>query len=121
MWFKHSMSIAQQLIPIYNTTVHKNKSTFAFNVDTCWCYETPTCHKGGTCSSIFTQFIHLVLYINYNSLFIHSSSSLVVHSHSCFYLFTMYKFHIQGKIIIQTCNFYTCNFLNVFVFCFFQS
>ena len=25
MWFKHSMSIAPQLIPIYNTTVHKNK------------------------------------------------------------------------------------------------
>ena len=24
MWFKHSMSIAEQLILIYNTTVHKN-------------------------------------------------------------------------------------------------
>ena len=32
MWFKHSMSIAQQLIPIYNTTVHKNKSSVALNV-----------------------------------------------------------------------------------------
>ena len=31
MWFKHSMSIAQQLIPIYNTTVRKNKSYGAFN------------------------------------------------------------------------------------------
>ena len=29
-----SMSIAQQLMPIYNTTVHKNKSTVALNVDT---------------------------------------------------------------------------------------
>ena len=28
---KHSMSIAQQLIPIYNTTVHKNKSNVALN------------------------------------------------------------------------------------------
>ena len=25
MWFKHSMSIAQQLIPVFNTTVHKTK------------------------------------------------------------------------------------------------
>ena len=32
MWFNHSMSIAQQLMPIYNTTVHKNKSTAALNV-----------------------------------------------------------------------------------------
>ena len=32
MWFKHSMSIAKQLIPIYNTTVHKNKSYVALNV-----------------------------------------------------------------------------------------
>ena len=32
MWFKHSMSIAQQLIHIYNTTVHKNKSYVALNV-----------------------------------------------------------------------------------------
>ena len=29
MWFNHSMSIAQ---PIYNTTVHKNKSIVALNV-----------------------------------------------------------------------------------------
>ena len=32
MWFKHSMTIAQQLMPIYNTTVHKNKSAVALNV-----------------------------------------------------------------------------------------
>ena len=35
---------------IYNTNMHKNNRTFAFNVDTlhCWCYdETLTCHKGG--------------------------------------------------------------------------
>ena len=32
MRFKHSMSIAQQLMPIYNTTVHKNKSAVALNV-----------------------------------------------------------------------------------------
>ena len=33
MLFKHIMSIAQQLmIPIYNTTVHKNESYVALNV-----------------------------------------------------------------------------------------
>ena len=32
MWFYHSMSIAQQLIPIYNITVDKNKSYVALNV-----------------------------------------------------------------------------------------
>ena len=37
MWFKHSMIITKQLIPIYNTNMHKNKSIFALNVDTCWC------------------------------------------------------------------------------------
>ena len=31
-WLKHSMSITQQLIAIYNTTVHKNKSYAALNV-----------------------------------------------------------------------------------------
>ena len=35
MWFKHSMSIAQQLIAIYNTTVDKNTSSVALNVDMC--------------------------------------------------------------------------------------
>ena len=25
MWFKHSMNIAQQLMPIYNITVHEKK------------------------------------------------------------------------------------------------
>ena len=32
MWFKHSMSIAQQLIRIYNTTVHKDKSNISLNL-----------------------------------------------------------------------------------------
>ena len=32
MWFKHIMSIAQQLMPIYNTIVHKNKTIVALNV-----------------------------------------------------------------------------------------
>ena len=32
MWFKHSMSIVHQLVPIYNTIVHKNKSYVALNV-----------------------------------------------------------------------------------------
>ena len=35
MWFKHSMSIAQQLLPIYNTTVYKNKTNVALNVVNC--------------------------------------------------------------------------------------
>ena len=35
---QHSMSIAQQLKPIYNTAVHKNKSNVALYIDTCWCY-----------------------------------------------------------------------------------
>ena len=34
LWFKYIMSIAQQLIPIYNTTMHKNKSIIALNVAT---------------------------------------------------------------------------------------
>ena len=32
MLFWHSMSIAQQLIPIYNTIVHKNKNNCYHNV-----------------------------------------------------------------------------------------
>ena len=46
MWFKRSMSIAQQLIPIYNTTVHKNKEPLMW---LCSCYKlkTPICHYGG--------------------------------------------------------------------------
>ena len=33
MWFKHSMRLAQQLlIPIYNTTVHKNNTNVALNL-----------------------------------------------------------------------------------------
>ena len=39
MWFKHSTSIAQQLIPIYNTTVHKNKGYVALNVVNCLCHK----------------------------------------------------------------------------------
>ena len=46
MLLKHSTSIALHLIPIYNTTMHKNKSSFALKVDTYWCYdETLTYHK----------------------------------------------------------------------------
>ena len=49
MWFKHSMSIAQQLIPIYNTTVHKNKTNVALNVVSCLCHNftRATDHGGG--------------------------------------------------------------------------
>ena len=49
MLFRHSMSITQQLMPIYNTTVHKNKINVALNLMwlTVGCYETPTGHKGG--------------------------------------------------------------------------
>ena len=32
MLFRHSMSIAQQLISIYNTTMHKNKINVALNL-----------------------------------------------------------------------------------------
>ena len=32
MLFEHSMSIAQQLISIYNTTVYKNKNIVTHNV-----------------------------------------------------------------------------------------
>ena len=50
MLFRRSMSIAQQLMPIYNTTLHKNKTNVALNLMwlTVCCYETPTGHKGGT-------------------------------------------------------------------------
>ena len=47
MSFRHSMSIAQQMIPIYNTTVHKINVNIALNVAYCWFYVTPTCHYGG--------------------------------------------------------------------------
>ena len=33
MLFQYSMSIAQQLMPIYNTTVHKNKINVALNYE----------------------------------------------------------------------------------------
>ena len=48
MWFKHSMSIAQQLIPIYNITVHKNKE-WCCPKCACLCHNltTPTGHEGG--------------------------------------------------------------------------
>ena len=46
MWFKHSMSIAQQLIPIYNTTVHKNKEGYCPKcVCSCHNLTTPTGHE----------------------------------------------------------------------------
>ena len=50
MWFKYSKSIAQQLIHIYNTTVHKRKSDVALNVVNYLCHNftTPTGHKGGS-------------------------------------------------------------------------
>ena len=32
MWFKDSMSIAQQVMPIYNTTTHKNKSNLSLTL-----------------------------------------------------------------------------------------
>ena len=32
MLFRYSMSITQQLMPIYNITVHKNKTNVALNV-----------------------------------------------------------------------------------------
>ena len=40
MLFWQSRIIAQQLIPIYNSTVHK-KAYFALNVAklNCWCYD----------------------------------------------------------------------------------
>ena len=41
MLFRHSMSITQQLMPIYNTTMHKNKINVALNLKwlTVGCYE----------------------------------------------------------------------------------
>ena len=49
MWFKHSMSITQQLIPIYNTT-DRTKSDVALNVAKLFMpkvLKTLTGHKGG--------------------------------------------------------------------------
>ena len=55
MWFKHSMSIAQQLIPIYNTTVHKNKRDYCCPLFDCLCHKltTPTGHEGGLLFLLF--------------------------------------------------------------------
>ena len=50
-------SIAQQLIPIYNTTVHKNKSYIALMWLNCCCYKTRTCHKGERSQWLFTDTI----------------------------------------------------------------
>ena len=50
MWLKHSMKIAQQLILIYNTTVHMKKDLCCpFNnvVKLCHKLTTPTGHEGG--------------------------------------------------------------------------
>ena len=44
--FWHCTSIAQQPMPIYNTTVHKNNINVPLMWLNCWCYETLTCHKG---------------------------------------------------------------------------
>ena len=57
MWFKHSMSmsIVQQLIPIYNTTVHKNKTNYvALNVVNCLCHKLNDTNSplGQTCLSV---------------------------------------------------------------------
>ena len=50
MWLKHSMSIAQQLMPIYNTTVPKNRNAVALNVATSVPkLKTPTCQRAGLC------------------------------------------------------------------------
>ena len=48
MWFKRSVIITEQLILIYNTTEHKNKSYVALNVVKLLCHKlkTPTGHKG---------------------------------------------------------------------------
>ena len=48
MLFRHSMSIAQELMPIYNTTVHKNKINVALNLMwlTVGCYETSNRPQG---------------------------------------------------------------------------
>ena len=43
MLFRNSMSIAQKLMPIENSIVHKKKCFIALYVDEL--YETPTCHK----------------------------------------------------------------------------
>ena len=39
MWFKHSMSIAQQLTLFYKAPKHKNKTNVALKVVNCLCYK----------------------------------------------------------------------------------
>ena len=52
------MSIAQQLMPIYNTTVYKNKVNVALNVVKCLEFmKTPTGHKGGNIPQILRKVI----------------------------------------------------------------
>ena len=48
MLFRHSMSIEQQLMPIYNTTMHKNKLNLALYLMwlTVGCYETSNRPQG---------------------------------------------------------------------------
>ena len=48
MLFRHSMSIAQKLMPIYNTIMHKNKINVALNLMrlTVGCYETSNRPQG---------------------------------------------------------------------------
>ena len=57
MWFKHSKSIAQQLIPIYNTTVHKNEELCSPLCDwLCHNLTTPTGHVGRWTGEVLTIF-----------------------------------------------------------------
>ena len=62
MWFKHSMSIAQQLIPFYNTTVHSNKTYVALNVVKLFVIlsklTTPTGHNGRYNRRSFSSHTH---------------------------------------------------------------
>ena len=43
--FRHNMSITQQLMPLYNITVHKNKINNVLHMLNCSYSKTQTCHK----------------------------------------------------------------------------
>ena len=68
MWFKHSISIAQQLTPIYNTTVYKIRTRVLLPLMwlNCLCHKLkiPTDHKGGaqyechTAADIYNVTVH---------------------------------------------------------------
>ena len=73
MWFKHSMSIAQQLMPIYNTTLHKNKITVALNMANvpAISYKTPNMPQGGrVANSKNVNKVSDSLVVNKKSLFL---------------------------------------------------